>query len=286
MDLSAPRRGLKTEGGAELARRTCLGGKRRWLRLDSFGRPDRRVCCEGNLFAVQGSNPTRSSVAENARAMGVDVGHMGWNRLAQAIPPAYTQLLAAQAVMHEVHNRFGVPIITHDDLVGRAQPSRESKRTMALWLTGAGLDAADAGLQFVSVQRSLGEAAAAAAPDEVAVIEQPAEEVRAAVKRWRSTADLDLRGEDLWAVDDWSISENEYREAYYSWAGGFDAHWVGEFAPAWWRAYSARPRSSEASSQEGWLQSNTYVHLTAPALEAAIPWTGRQNGSSLGHLIQ
>ena len=132
----------------------------------------------------------------------------------------------------------------------------------------------------------MGEAAAAAAPDEVAVIEQPAEEVRAAVKRWRSTADLDLRGEDLWAVDDWSISENEYREAYYSWAGGFDAHWVGEFAPAWWRAYSARPRSSEASSQEGWLQSNTYVHLTAPALEAAIPWTGRQNGSSLGHLIQ
>ena len=58
--------------------------------------------------------------------MGVDVGHMGWNRLAQAIPLAYTQLLAAQAVMHEVHNRFGVPIITHDDLV-RAQPSRVEK---------------------------------------------------------------------------------------------------------------------------------------------------------------
>ena len=97
-----------------------------------------------------------------------------------------------------VHNRFGVPIITHDDLVRNPV---ESKRTMALWLTGAGLDAADAGLQFVSVQRSLGEAAAATAPDEVAVIEQPAEEVRAAVVRWRPYADLSLRGEDLWAVD-------------------------------------------------------------------------------------
>ena len=78
----------------------------------------------------------------------------------------------------------------------------------------------------------------------------PAEEVLAAVERWRTTADLGLRGEDLWVVDDWLITDNEYREAYYSWAGGFDTHWVGEFAPAWWRAYSARPRLGEAPSRD------------------------------------
>ena len=71
--------------GEELRARTCLGGRRRWLRLDPFGRPVRTACCEGNLFAVQGSNPTRSSVAENAHAMGVDPSHMRWAGLAQAI---------------------------------------------------------------------------------------------------------------------------------------------------------------------------------------------------------
>jgi hypothetical protein len=75
--------------GEELRARTCLGGRRRWLRLDPFGRPVRAACCAGNLFAVQGSNPTRSSVAENAHAMGVDPSHMRWAGLAQAIPPAY-----------------------------------------------------------------------------------------------------------------------------------------------------------------------------------------------------
>jgi hypothetical protein len=62
--------------GEELRARTCLGGRRRWLRLDPFGRPVRAACCAGNLFAVQGSNPTRSSVAENAHTMGVDPSHM------------------------------------------------------------------------------------------------------------------------------------------------------------------------------------------------------------------
>ena len=62
--------------GERLRARTCLGGRRRWLRLDPFGRPVRAACCGGNLFAVQGGNPTRSSVAENAHAMGIDASHM------------------------------------------------------------------------------------------------------------------------------------------------------------------------------------------------------------------
>ena len=36
--------------GEKLRARTCLGGRRRWLRLDPFGRPVRAACCCGNLI--------------------------------------------------------------------------------------------------------------------------------------------------------------------------------------------------------------------------------------------
>ena len=81
------------EGGLKLRQRSCLGPRRRWLRLDPLGRPMRRPCCAGNLFPVQGRRPTRSSLEENAHAMGVDEGHMTWPGLAQSIPPAMAQLL-------------------------------------------------------------------------------------------------------------------------------------------------------------------------------------------------
>lgn len=103
--------------GEPLRQRTCLGPRRRWLRLDPYGRPVREPCCVGNLFAVQGVSPTGSTLAENAAAMGVDAGHMGWSRLAQAIPPVYAELMFGQAAMQEAHRRLGVPIFTHDDLV-------------------------------------------------------------------------------------------------------------------------------------------------------------------------
>ena len=41
--------------GEQLRWRTCLGERRRWLRLDPYGRPVREPCCAGNLYAVQGS---------------------------------------------------------------------------------------------------------------------------------------------------------------------------------------------------------------------------------------
>ena len=34
--------------------RTCLGGRRRWARLDSFGRPVREACCAGNTYCDHG----------------------------------------------------------------------------------------------------------------------------------------------------------------------------------------------------------------------------------------
>ena len=114
--------------GEELRARTCLGGRRRWLRLDPFGRPVRTACCAGNLFAVQGSNPTRSSVAENAYAMGVDPSHMRWAGLAQAIPPAYAELLVGQAAMHECWNKYGVPRMTYDEYVADPMGARAACR--------------------------------------------------------------------------------------------------------------------------------------------------------------
>lgn len=46
--------------------------------------------------------------------MGVDSGHMGYGRLAQAIPPAYSQLVFSQMCMQIAHDRFGVPVISYD----------------------------------------------------------------------------------------------------------------------------------------------------------------------------
>ena len=134
------------EGGQKLRARSCLGEKRRWMRLDPYGRPCRRPCCKGNIFAVQGSAPTRSTVAENAAAMGVDEGHMSWDSLAQAIPPSMAQYVALQMAMHAAHESCGVPMITYDDML--ADPST-ARRTMKLWLRGAGENAAAAGIQLV-----------------------------------------------------------------------------------------------------------------------------------------
>ena len=100
------------------------------MRLNPLGRPDRTVCCAGNLYAVQGNAPTRSTVDENAWAMGVDAGHMSWNALAQSIPPPMAQLVASQMAMHACHDDYGVPMITYDEMV--ASPVR-ARRLMARW---------------------------------------------------------------------------------------------------------------------------------------------------------
>ena len=55
--------------GDELRALTCLGPRRRWLRIDPYGRAVREPCCDGNLFAVQGDGPTRSTLAQNAEAI-------------------------------------------------------------------------------------------------------------------------------------------------------------------------------------------------------------------------
>ena len=43
------------QGGSALERRSCLGGRSRYKKLDRFGRPLDCACCNGNIFAVHGS---------------------------------------------------------------------------------------------------------------------------------------------------------------------------------------------------------------------------------------
>lgn len=92
--------GLKLEpsaslsaGGSKLRARCCLGSRARYAKLDAFGRRMRRPCCSGNIYPVMGSAPSRSTEGENARAMGLDPGHMPFARMAKAIPPAYAALI-------------------------------------------------------------------------------------------------------------------------------------------------------------------------------------------------
>ena len=49
-------------GSAPLRKGVCSGFRRRWRRLDPFGRPEMRDCCQGNLWCVQGDRPLRCTV--------------------------------------------------------------------------------------------------------------------------------------------------------------------------------------------------------------------------------
>ena len=64
-----------SRGGHALRARCCLGMRRRWRRLDPFGRPERIDCCQGNIFSVQGDKPLRCTLVQCADAMGLDPGH-------------------------------------------------------------------------------------------------------------------------------------------------------------------------------------------------------------------
>ena len=77
--------------------------------------------------------------------MGVDPGHMSYERLAQSIPPDYAQLIASQMCMREAERKFGVPAITFDDY--RERPGW-ARTTLARWLRGAGDDRVHAGLSI------------------------------------------------------------------------------------------------------------------------------------------
>ena len=128
-----------------LRARCCLGHRNRWRTFDEFGRPYLQSCCAGNVFVPIGEVPWRCTLTECADAMGLDVSQMPYDRLAQAVPPDYSQWVFGQMCMQIVKTEFGCPAITFDDM--RANPS-QSKRMLSHWLRGVGSDRPSAGMAW------------------------------------------------------------------------------------------------------------------------------------------
>ena len=190
--------------GEVLRAGTCLGRRRRFKRMDPFGRPVQTDCCAGNLHAssmlhaVQGERPLYSTAAECAAAMGIDEGHMPYAELAQAIPPDYASLVFAQMCMHQAAVEYGAPVITYDQLVARPAWARQQ---LGLWLRGGGAPEADIGA-------SLSASKAMPVVARVDRAEGPTGPVAARVAETR--------------VAEAYLSEVEFRELYHTHAGGFD----------------------------------------------------------------
>ena len=229
IDDSVRRAGLK------LRERTCLGERRRWRRLDEFGRPE-GPCCKGNIFAVQGTAPWKCTAAECAEAMGIDRDHMTYERLGQALPPSYTRLVWAQMCMAYAHDRWGVPVISFDEK--EADPAW-ANRTMARWLRGAGDARVDSG---VSIEGAL---ASGGAP--MAEQSTPGEMSAAAP----SAAPCS--------------EEAAFREVFYSHVGGFDQQ-VASSQAAWLHKLGRCRDITEAQlDEEHLLGRNTFIRLSSQA---------------------
>ena len=219
--------------GRLLRERTCLGRRRRWRRFDGFGRPE-AACCAGNLWAVQGVKPWRCTTEECSRAMDIDVGTMEYDRLAQAIPPAYSRLIIGQMCMRAVHDKHGVPMVSFDEFVANPDGSR---RKLEQWLRGAGDDSADAGMGFVQAME--GSNTGGASPRQIE--QEPMAYLEANSDR--------VPGHD----------ENLFREIYYSHIGGFDQRWTEEGAGHWLDELRPNRAFSDAPSVAEYRGHNTFV---------------------------
>lgn len=215
----------------KLASRCCLGGRRRFRRFDEFGRPERDACCQGNIFAVVGKTPWRCTADECADAMGMDRGHMSYERLAQSVPPQYSQLVFSQMCMYQAHQKYGVPVITFDDL--QAAPS-EARRTMAFWLRGAGAAEATLGQLF-----------------------QPAPSLA-------QESGVSCRAEHNKPAEG-CAREAEFRELYYSHAGGYDQQWVLDECSARLSRVCRGTNLARPPSQLELAGKNTYVEVSVGA---------------------
>ena len=203
--------------GLALRRDTCLGPLRRWRRLDPFGRPEMTECCEGNIVPVQGKAPVGCTLERSAEAMGIDPAHMPYERLAQAIPPVYEQLVFAQACMVACHRDYGVPSITFDEMMLDPDTARS---TLRFWLRGAGDAAPDAGLAW--------QPARTAAAKALLPVPTRAPVTRPEGSRPRGAAATE-DGDGAVAV----IEEVEFREVQYSAVGGFSQQHVPRGASRW-----------------------------------------------------
>ena len=211
--------------GNRLRARTCLGERRRWRRLDPFGRPEQVDCCRGNIWAVQGDKPLRCTREECAAAMGIDSGHMDYEGLSQAIPPSYAQYVFGQACMREVEKRFGFEVITFDEML--ADPSR-ARRRMAHWLQGAGGASPEQGIEFEAPTKHEREGhveAKAGVPPARTAEEREESPACAEAATAPSYVPHHTDGSEDAALPptEARVAEAEWRELEYSWAGGYDA---------------------------------------------------------------
>ena len=185
--------------GLALRSRGCLGPRRKWRRMDPFGRPEMTGCCDGTLYPMQGLAPHGFTSDEGAWAMGIDPGMMSFERMTQAIPPAYGRWVFGQACMAACAREYGVPVITYDEMQLRP---REARARLSHWLRGAGGDLPEQGMQMLprAHQPEIAEATeVAGAADEVATVRL-------------SPADM--------------VAEVEFREVYYAPEGDFDRQWT------------------------------------------------------------
>ena len=228
------------DSGLALRKGTCLGVRRRWRRLDPFGRPSLCDCCDGNLWAVQGDKPLRCTTCECADAMGLDHDHMDYDGMAQSIPPAYGEYVFGQAAMREVERKYGLEAITFDELLARPERSR---RLMRHWLRGAGGVSPEQGVEFTTASSTSAEEARpqpsaeggsgkAVADTDVARMFEDGAESSAGRSRGRggsvsaapTYAPLfsDATVSPVADATEGSVVEAEARELFYSWAGDFD----------------------------------------------------------------
>mmetsp|Transcript_66296 Transcript_66296/g.198036 ORF Transcript_66296/g.198036 Transcript_66296/m.198036 type:complete len:2091 (+) Transcript_66296:2828-9100(+) len=204
--------------GARLRLHCCLGGKARYPRLDPFGRPIRRACCEGNIYTVVGASPSASTLEENAAAMGFDAGHASYAGLAEAIPPVYTSFIFGLAVQHVLRRDFGLPVVSYAQM--RTDPVRY-RGLLRHWRRGGGGTSAALGSELLPAQESGRSTASEVAPDADATVRRGF--AVGAVARDETTSDVGPHGApDPWPSSVPPVSETCWRELDYSPGGGFD----------------------------------------------------------------
>ena len=258
--------GALKDGGATLRAGCCQGVRRRWRRRDPFGRPEELYCCAGNTFAVQGDKPWRCTIGECAAAMGIDEGQMSYTSLSQSIPPAYGQLVFSQMCMHECVRSYGLKAMTYDDMELRPN---ECRRQMRAWLQGAGEASGMGAVQFAPA-RALPDAAHAPGRE----VQSGGEESGSAgVERPRepsySVAE-GAGGDEIAAPTEERVWEAEFREVFYSYAGGYSQQVEGGRWPELLDAVAPSKRVPlEAHALSGM---HTIVHVGRDRLRSALPW--------------
>ena len=283
--------------GDALGERCCLGGHSRYPRLDFAGMPMRVPCCEGNIFAVQGSEGRGCSREQAAEAMGLDSGHMSYKEMCQVVLPDHAEYLFGQVAMHVLRRDYGIAPWTYDEML--AAPT-QARREMRHLVRGAGGLSASAGMSL----QGAGNVAR--------------EEPHAPVSVW--TVDLHA-DEAVWVLDDgenlskahvvekvgdgevsvgswmvrlatgaclvvlrdrimprgygakveWSFTEGSLRELDYTYAGGYDAVWSDGLEHAWLEVLRPTRRLSRRLDADELMGRNTLLRMGDARTVTEIP---------------